>query len=1682
MEPKFKLPEFNTVENKSYTPRFKSTVQSGLFRQSLQPSLPTQQGTGLFGQPEQPQIQPSETQAQIASLQSQVDNLTKRLTEAEGEKADSRNWFEKTLNLPEGQVWWQDAFDLLDRSVRAVKEGFTAGDAQVAWDAFLGNRPGPFQEGYIEGSAFAVNTLGIATQEQIDADPTFKIFLDIAVDILADPLTYINPLSILRKVGLLSDTRFVTKFDEVTKTLRQQGLLKLTDDAMSAALTNATKAAREALEAAGKSADEIAAMLGKNIDEWDDVARNAYNASLEAAGVLDDQGFAAMLERFGQTMDDQGRVVFKVDNNATIRNNARKFIDDVQNLFPDKKITTLKQARKALKEAKIALDNFTTLANPRIQLFAQEAGMSFDEALDFIRTGSLRQGQSVPLNVINKWNNDITELRSLLKQSDTYTELIQQADDFIDTIPKLPKPKAGEVMEEAVTTRTRQLLQDKANKVFDNVYAVAGDAKSKANDIVFWVRDEKTGRYIQLRNRAGTPFKFEVKTPKKFSILNTNLRVVSEDSISKGARKLRDRTFRNSKKGQKLYQEWLEDVAIYRAAEGKPTLAISRGGELAKLPEDIFIEYANTFRRMMADISGANPKYTVTQYFQFLDDYYKALDKFAAQGKKGKKLIDAAEAAARKGKNYPPELIRTITLTSSSEKGQQAARELLKLKQMTDPTNAYGMIIEGLDGVDELLILQPDDFFKYSKFDSISIEASQKGASAGKITGKQTKLALYMTIDAKDVPRELFDNGWFPKELAQGVDEVIERVPRVVEEYVPGYIVRMLNGISKTNIPFIGPAADLVARVVDGFTFLFDARKGLTDDLTELIARIPAEDLQAAKVSIGKVQNLVDDITKRTKGRYSKEFVEQTIGDLVEQGWDGVTIAGRKMQIRQVFNRWALQFRKAGTAQFVDFASEVDFQNFVTKIADVLRAEGVDPNFIKLTRKDGFTLVEFAEGATAKEIDEFVQNLGTIADDVVDLGKGNLTSQQLLFAKEFNEPIQKIIEETVSQTNFLRELGFDFGEGVLGTGAYFRHAINPKMLQFLKNKSPASIKKFLDAGTDMLRDRIYIGSTTEINAAVREMFGINIDLFSTDAAYNFAELVRVASTKNEMSVVLKEILKAQDNVGRPLFEVIDDIESTARGMRRNFQILNGSFKSEFPNLFKNVSPETQQLLLKYFADLGFAEGSKVIAIQKSAYGVLKRLDNAYVVLPEFIKNYDQFMRFWKTFALITPGYHMRNFIGNISNAFIAGMPISAQSAYMFRASSDFQNYNRVLKMLQRGEDVSRLPKRVVEAFKRVDDYFRSGASQSHKGIRDLEIIKEGLRVSKGQKRGPIKKLGDWLLNVNYSLAEGVDDFQRYSLYRWAYDNADRSSVIRKAKKAGASASQIEALKKREAYKKIAESLFDYSHLTPFEKEYMKRLFPFYTFFKNNLVFQAKSLFERPQQFTKLYRSYYYYTESMTGMDIEDLPNYMTDNLWIPMPYRVESNDAEAIEWLRANLPISDFMDFVQNPFARGVQSITVPIKFAIELGTNRDVFTGQQIREFPGERSVYEGESFASGLRNARGQFSISQDPYIIKFLNDIGFRSLFNYGTVALDLIDFRQGNVSREELVKKLSDSLGITRVQELTDLEIASLYQNLDRLRDAKDLYEQENEGKLPSLKEIAAIVQEEEKGGVFDNLFN
>ena len=498
------------------------------------------------------------------------------------------------------------------------------------------------------------------------------------------------------------------------------------------------------------------------------------------------------------------------------------------------------------------------------------------------------------------------------------------------------------------------------------------------------------------------------------------------------------------------------------------------------------------------------------------------------------------------------------------------------------------------------------------------------------------------------------------------------------------------------------------------------------------------------------------------------------------------------------------------------------------------------------------------------------------------------------------------------------------------------------------------------------------------------------------------------------------------------FVQVDVVTDTATG-KVKYNVTGGEFRS----LFESLPEELKGSVLEYLEKAGMS--GKKMAIHNSAYEILKNAQNAYKVnINAGVKLYDKFLNLWKGLTLLSPSFHARNFWGNWSNMSLAGLNPAEIVKYTSEAWTEVAKRDEILKKIAAGTatDADKL-------LLKTSNTYVAGLASARRGVRDLENIAELRKYSPELKRkfsSGFKGGYEKLIQGNFKIAERADEVQRLAMFK-------------ALKKKGLSDTQ--------AIQRVREVLFDYGKLTNFEKNYMKRFLPFYTFMKENMQFQMKNMLQNSGRYKNMFRSYKYYLEEVADLDEKDIPKYMTGNMWLPLPFVVNKDDKEAISMLKLNLPASDFLEFVENPFKKVSSSVAVPIKATWEFMTGVDTFTGSPIQQFPGQRSLdTESDSLFKFLRNEKGDFDITKNPLIKKFSDDLGLRTLRRPLTAIMDSIDTILG---RQDIKTGLFDVLeqtGITTTVKKEDINLTALYQQLEYLRNLKKLYEQNTGQELPT----------------------
>lgn len=769
------------------------------------------------------------------------------------------------------------------------------------------------------------------------------------------------------------------------------------------------------------------------------------------------------------------------------------------------------------------------------------------------------------------------------------------------------------------------------------------------------------------------------------------------------------------------------------------------------------------------------------------------------------------------------------------------------------------------------------------------------------------------------------------------------------------------------------------------------------------------------------------------------------LGELVEAGAyldeaGNIAVLDRKFGFNDFLDS---VFKRLGDGLDVylpEFADEGKQLNFINKLnAEYFDAMGVEDAFSikpkgqsrRLVFNDtNDNLLDFAKKVGEPDpLTNIIKDRGYLEFGNKPLSDGakNLIKTAPQLVKEYQVLSDDIIQDLVSKANYEQ-----LPESLTNQIGYMRHALTKDALALLKQQYRPIKSNFAKKASDSFADRVYMGSAQEINQALRDFGGSTVDTLEVDAFKAMEDLIHLGQRKVEQHQMLEFILNTRGANGEAMIQVIPNTQQALKEFGPDFVAFK-NFEEEFPTLMGNLSPKARETFGNFLEAIGLGSDT-VVLMNRSARDALKRTERAFIDLPPIVKIYDKFLNLWKGLTLVTPGFHLRNLFGNSFNSYAVGMDLTAQMRYSTVAFTELSEWQQIGKKLARGENLSAAEQ---ELFETVKGYFDKGVSQTHRGVRDLENVVEASAAKGGIK----EKYGD-LVRLNFNIAEKMDDFQRYALYRWALDKNGGDTF---------KAAQI-----------VAESLFDYSHLTPFEREYMKRIFPFYTFMKNNFVFQYKNILANPKQYARTGRAYKYATEDLAGFTQEDMPDYANENMWLPIPMTLTKNDKKAIAFLKTNLPISDFTELIENPFAKGVTSITTPVKLLIELGAGRDLFTGAPLQNFPGEKNAMEkGTGVLSFLRDERGNLTITQSPIFQKIINDIGLRTPINYASVGVDLLDTLTGYQGPVEGLGDFLARMGLVAVQDVDKLQLTKLYQDLNKLRNLKKFYEQETGNQLPVL---------------------
>jgi len=350
---------------------------------------------------------------------------------------------------------------------------------------------------------------------------------------------------------------------------------------------------------------------------------------------------------------------------------------------------------------------------------------------------------------------------------------------------------------------------------------------------------------------------------------------------------------------------------------------------------------------------------------------------------------------------------------------------------------------------------------------------------------------------------------------------------------------------------------------------------------------------------------------------------------------------------------------------------------------------------------------------------------------------------------------------------------------------------------------------------------------------------------------------------------------------------------------------------------------------------------------------------------KFLNTADQVTNWWKAWTLsIFPSYHFRNEVGNVWNNFVMDVDpkFYQEAAKIQEAVMGSQITPPRWGKTGRTPTVSEGPLPAYTKFKTKD-----GTEYTYTQLRDM-MDEQGI-IGKGFMATDIEstlrsEMGDakWLtlskenkaIEIGKRIGEGLENNARMANF---LDGLNKG------------------LSPEQAAARVRKTLFDYSDLTQFEQDVMKRIMPFYTWTRKNVPFQIEQMIKKPGRYKAVDTLRQELESAISEEDTNEryLASWMIENYPTKVKIDEETGDPRyfilggwlpaADAWKLAAAPARVFKDNLHP----GIKLIYERIS-ADEDGYVTDLFTGQKLH--PKLKQNFVGvempETVAHDLKNLR--------------------------------------------------------------------------------------------------------------------
>jgi hypothetical protein len=296
-------------------------------------------------------------------------------------------------------------------------------------------------------------------------------------------------------------------------------------------------------------------------------------------------------------------------------------------------------------------------------------------------------------------------------------------------------------------------------------------------------------------------------------------------------------------------------------------------------------------------------------------------------------------------------------------------------------------------------------------------------------------------------------------------------------------------------------------------------------------------------------------------------------------------------------------------------------------------------------------------------------------------------------------------------------------------------------------------------------------------------------------------------------------------------------------------------------------------------------------------------------LPGLFRYFDKLTNLFKSWAIASPGFVMRNGMGGMFNNYLIGVDAGRYREFI-KADRAFTT------ALKRTGDIDKALAAVPARFNR-----------QYRLLHSSGVLAETDRAS------------DAVFGLTKSMGQGD---QTRDAFGWLGNNVATRGVYAansRMERVLRGAAGMDAAAKTDSLDGIYESVFkahfDYSDLNRFEVNVMKRVSPFYTWTRKNLPLQMEMLFKNP----KAYNRYQIFKSNIEAVTPEEdlVPTWMKDRLNIRLPF----TNKDGQMYILPDLPFTSLNMFTNADELAG--QINPVIKTPIEMLMNRKMYFGKSI-------------------------------------------------------------------------------------------------------------------------------------------